>query len=137
MIRMEITYRLDQLEEVAQQIIENADYKVLLFKGEVGAGKTTLIQTLAKAVGVTERVSSPTFSLVNGYACDGGMLYHFDFYRIKEQEEALDLGFDEYLDTGKWICIEWAENISKYLPERYHTIVIEQNGESQRNLSIH
>ncbi len=88
--------------------------KVLLFHGEMGVGKTTLIKVLAKALGVEGATSSPTFSLVNEYqSIDNQIVYHFDFYRLKNETEALDMGADEYLYSGNWCFIEWAEKNSE------------------------
>src|SRR5690606_27550498 len=88
---------LPDLESAAEQIITFAeDEQMFIFDGEMGAGKTTLIKTLSKALGVTEVVTSPTFSIVNEYDANGNVIYHFDFYRIKNLQEAYDIGYEEY-----------------------------------------
>ncbi len=134
---MEITFSLDQLEAVAQQILELNPNKVILFHGEMGVGKTTLIKVLAKTLGVNDVTSSPTFSLVNEYqTTDGQTVYHFDFYRLKNEVEALDMGADEYLYSGSWCFIEWAEKIPSLIPEAHSSISIRLLADGKRHLSF-
>ena len=103
---MNIIFSIDQLNEVAQQIIANNPKKVILFHGEMGVGKTTLIKQLCKTLGVTGATSSPTFSLVNEYEANNNQLvYHFDFYRLNNEVEALDMGIDDYLYSSNWCFI--------------------------------
>ena len=112
---MTITYELSDIDSVAERILNNAKSKTLLFYGEMGAGKTTLIKSLIKALGSKDSVSSPTFSLVNEYESKEGSIYHFDFYRIEDENEALDMGIEDYLNKDSWKMIEWPQNISKLL----------------------
>jgi len=122
---MEITFSLDEINEVAKQILEQNPKKVILFHGEMGVGKTTLIKALAKKLGVNEVTSSPTFSLVNEYQTSNNQIvYHFDFYRLNNEIEALDMGADEYLYSGNWCFIEWTEKIPTLVPESHSTISI-------------
>jgi len=122
---MEITFSLDEINEVAKQILEQNPKKVILFHGEMGVGKTTLIKALAKKLGVNEVTSSPTFSLVNEYQTSNNQIvYHFDFYRLNNEIEALDMGADEYLYSGNWCFIEWAEKIPNLIPDSHSTISI-------------
>ncbi|WP_010521928.1 tRNA (adenosine(37)-N6)-threonylcarbamoyltransferase complex ATPase subunit type 1 TsaE [Aquimarina agarivorans] len=127
---MEVTYDLTGLHEIAKLIIAKAKYKTLLFNGEMGAGKTTLIKAICEFLGVKDVVSSPTFALVNEYEGDGNLIYHFDFYRIQDEEEAYAIGFEEYEYTGDYLFIEWSENIPNLIPEEAHiiNITIEENG---------
>jgi tRNA threonylcarbamoyladenosine biosynthesis protein TsaE len=90
----------------------------VLFYGEMGAGKTTLISAIVKEMGATDFASSPTFSLVNEYEITNDTIYHFDLYRIKNQYEALDMGIEDYLYSGSWNFIEWPEKIVNLLPEK-------------------
>ncbi len=120
MKKMELrSKQLEDLPEVAQKIIELAESnKILTFSGPMGAGKTTLITAICKALGVVDAISSPTYSLVNEYLdAEGRTIYHFDFYRIEDEEEALDMGVEEYFYSGNLCLIEWPEKIAGLLPE--------------------
>ena len=100
--------------------------KVILFNGEMGIGKTTLIKKLCIILGVEGTTNSPTFSLVNEYQThDNQIVYHFDCYRLKTEVEALDMGIDDYLYSGNWCFIEWPEKIESLIPEKCSTIYIE------------
>ena len=134
---MEITFSLDEINTVAQQILGQNPNKVILFHGEMGVGKTTLIKALAKELGVNEVTSSPTFSLVNEYQTnDNQIVYHFDFYRLNNEIEALDMGADEYLYSGNWCFIEWAEKIPSLIPEFHSTIAIKLLSDGKRFLEL-
>ncbi|MDI5950942.1 tRNA (adenosine(37)-N6)-threonylcarbamoyltransferase complex ATPase subunit type 1 TsaE [Flavobacterium yafengii] len=134
---MNIIFSIDQLEEVAQKIIAENPKKVILFHGEMGVGKTTLIKQLCKMLGVTGATSSPTFSLVNEYeANDNQLVYHFDFYRLNKEEEALDMGVDDYLYSGNWCFIEWAEKIPNLIPETHSVITISLLPDGKRSLTL-
>ena len=103
----------------------------------MGVGKTTLIKQLCKTLGVTGATSSPTFSLVNEYEADDNQLvYHFDFYRLNKEEEALDMGIDDYLYSGNWCFIEWAEKIPNLIPETHSVITISLLPEGKRSLTL-
>ena len=134
---MNIIFSIDQLEEVAQKIISENPKKVILFHGEMGVGKTTLIKQLCKTLGVTGVTSSPTFSLVNEYEVDDNqMVYHFDFYRLNKEEEAMDMGIDDYLYSGDWCFIEWAEKIPNMIPEVHSVITISLLADGKRSLTL-
>lgn len=135
--RMNVVFSLDQLEEVAQKIITEKPNKVILFHGEMGVGKTTLIKQLCKNLGVTGATSSPTFSLVNEYqTIDNQIVYHFDFYRLNKEEEALDMGVDDYLYSGNWCFIEWAEKIPNLIPDEHSVITITLLADGKRSLEL-
>jgi tRNA threonylcarbamoyladenosine biosynthesis protein TsaE len=134
---MNISFSLDEINNVAQQILEQNPNKVMLFHGEMGVGKTTLIKALAKKLGINDVTSSPTFSLVNEYQTDNGQtVYHFDFYRLNNEIEALDMGADEYLYSGNWCFIEWAEKISSLIPQAHSTISITLLADGNRSLEL-
>lgn len=128
---------LADLEGAAEQVLAfAADERIFIFEGEMGAGKTTLIKALAAAMGVAETVSSPTFSIVNEYDASGEILYHFDFYRIKNLQEAYDIGYEEYFYSGNICFIEWPEKIDELLPGKYVKIKIEPVSENERLLLL-
>lgn len=107
--------------------------EVITLSGDLGAGKTTFTQSLAKAIGVSEPVTSPTFTLMNQYAGCSLKLYHFDMYRIEDIDEILEVGLTEYFGNSDAICvIEWAENIQKLLPKNLIKIKINKLGEFKR-----
>lgn len=134
---MEITFSLEEINTVADQIIAENPNKVILFHGEMGVGKTTLIKQLCKKLGVLEATSSPTFSLVNEYQTkDNQIVYHFDFYRLKQEMEALDMGADDYLYSGNWCFIEWAEKIPNLIPEEHSVLTIELLPDNKRFLRL-
>lgn len=132
-----ITYTLENLQEVAQKCIANAEFKSILFYGEMGVGKTTLIKEIVKLLGSKDDVSSPTFSIVNQYETENDSIYHFDFYRINHEEEVYDIGFEDYFqNTNDWQLMEWPELIPNLLPEQYTKIVISLFSAEKRALQL-
>lgn len=130
-------YSLDQLREIAQEVIASSKHKILLFNGEMGVGKTTLIKEICSILGVQDTISSPTFSLVNEYVTNKNeTVYHFDFYRIKDEEEALDMGIEDYFYNDNWCLVEWPQNIKNLLPLNSVNIYIELNSDNQRNIQL-
>jgi tRNA threonylcarbamoyladenosine biosynthesis protein TsaE len=107
---------IDELPQASEYIASLLDrYPVCLLSGEMGAGKTTLVKAVAEALGSPDTVSSPTFSVVNEYLYPGGSLYHFDLYRLKDENELWDAGFEEYLASGNVCLIEWPELAVRWL----------------------
>lgn len=134
---MKITFSLDQIDVIAQQILSQKLHDTIVFNGEMGAGKTTLIKALARALGVQEATSSPTFSLVNEYqTAQNKLLYHFDVYRLKNENEALDMGIEEYLYSGNWCFIEWAEKIPNLIPKEHSIVDIKLTADGKRELIL-
>ena len=134
---MKIAFSLDEIQEVAQKIMAFQPHKVLLFEGDMGMGKTTLINTLCRKMGVEGATSSPTFSIVNEYqTSDNQTIYHFDFYRLKQETEALDFGVEDYLYSGNWCFIEWAEKISSLIPIEHSIIKFSLLPDGRRELEI-
>lgn len=132
---IEINSKSD-LPAAAKKLLFFADSpKVFLFFGEMGAGKTTFIQALCAELGVTDLVASPTFSIVNEYNSRQGVIYHFDFYRIKNEEEAFDIGFEEYLYSGNYCFIEWPEKITSLWPPNYVKVNVMAISDTQRVVS--
>ena len=130
-------YNFSEIHKAVDAIKEHLDsYKVIVINGSMGAGKTTLITSLYKSFGSIDDVSSPTFSIVNEYSSSIGVIYHFDFYRINSLEEAFDFGLEEYLFSGNYCLLEWAEKVEKLLPENYLIIDISIIDENTRELNI-
>lgn len=129
---------LEALPQIAQQIIAlMGNKKIITFYGEMGAGKTTLIRQIGKQMGVLDTIQSPTFSIVNQYkTISNKTIYHFDFYRINDENEALDFGVEEYFYSNDFCFIEWAEKIPNLLPENYLKITIEVQENNKRLITI-
>ena len=126
---------LDEIPEVANKIINQLQYKLITFEGEMGAGKTTFIKEFVKVLGTNDEVSSPTFSIVNEYETDKGKVYHFDFYRLNHEDEALDFGIEEYLYSNQYCLMEWPNKIANFIPDEHHTITLE-NVDGVRHLNF-
>ncbi len=134
---MEWTYQLDAIETVAEALLEGLTTRTLIFKGDLGAGKTTLIKALVKAMGSDDEVTSPTFSIVNEYESPKGKLFHFDMYRIDDEMEALNFGFEDYLyDDNVWLFIEWPDRVENLLPEAVSEISITIKDNNSRTLKL-
>ena len=122
----------NDLSTVAEDLLQkHADERVFGFYGEMGAGKTTLIKEICRQLGVTATTSSPTFAIVNEYfTAEGEPVYHFDFYRIDSIDEAVKIGFDDYLYSGDYCFIEWTEKVEEMLPDDYVRVDIKvlENG---------
>jgi len=128
---------LSRLPQAAEAILANsAGNKIFLFYGEMGAGKTTLIKTMCEQLGVTEQATSPTFSIVNEYIGRDSRIFHFDFYRLKNQTEALDMGYEEYFYSDAYCFIEWPEKIPDLLPIHYTNVRIEVSDVNSRHISV-
>ena len=132
------SYSLNDIDFAAKKLKEEAgSAKIWVFKGEMGAGKTTLIKALAKDFGVIDQVSSPTFGIVNHYENSSNEeFYHFDFYRLDKPEEALDIGIEEYFYSGNYCWMEWAERIAPFLPEQFFLIEIITESPGLRTLNL-
>ena len=131
---MTILYTLDNIDAVATQLLNSFESKIILFNGEMGSGKTTLISALVRALGGISKTSSPTFSIVNEYKVDSDFVYHFDFYRIKNHYEALDIGVEDYFCSGYWNFIEWPEKIESLLPDDVTVVYITIESDNIRQL---
>ena len=122
-----------ELTFVAEQLLLFANgEKFFVFEGEMAAGKTTLIKEFCAALGVEDVVSSPTFSIVNEYLHPKGLVYHFDFYRLKNLQEAYDIGYEEYFYSNNYCLVEWPTRVEELLPDTYIKVEISITGETER-----
>ena len=134
---MELTYDLTQVDDVADSILKHSEHKIILFHGDLGAGKTTLIKSLVSKLGSEDTVSSPTFSIVNEYATtDNNVILHFDLYRLNSEEEAFDIGIEVYLERDCWKFIEWPERINIFNTFAVHSATIISVNENLRRLKF-
>ena len=130
-------YKLDNIDDAAAFIFSNLQSNILLFEGEMGSGKTTLIKAILKHLGSDDEVSSPTFAIVNEYLAGQKTIYHFDLYRLDDLEEAFDFGIEEYLSDEQALCfIEWPDVIQEIIPENSQKIRIIVKDFQTRELQI-
>ena len=133
---------LEEIDKVAEdfiQYISESDLQsnIFAFYGKMGAGKTTFIKAICKALGVKDIVNSPTFTIINEYkSAKGFPIYHFDFYRINKLQEAYDIGVEEYFAGGGLCLIEWPEKIAEILPEDCISVTITTNADLSRTVEI-
>jgi len=133
---MEITYNIQDITTVAEAVIKQLTSKTILMHGDMGVGKTTFIKSFVKALKSDDDVTSPTFSIVNEYVTPSDKVFHFDLYRIKDENEALQFGIEDYLYSNNWIIIEWPDRIENLYPNNANTITITQNKDNSRTLKL-
>ena len=133
---MYLSFKKENLEVTASKLVKCFSKNVVRIDGVMGAGKTTLIAQLCKKLGVKDEINSPTFSLVNTYSGSKGPIYHFDFFRLNNSDEALDIGIEEYFESGNLCLLEWAEKITPHLPLDYDHFKIEILNHDTRILSL-
>lgn len=128
---------INDLQSVANELVAAfPDQRIFAFYGKMGAGKTTFIQSICRALGSNDNVTSPTFALINEYNTqEMDSVFHFDFYRIKHIEEAYDLGYEDYIYSGNYCLIEWPEMIASLLPEKRVEVKIEVEEDDSRTIS--
>ena len=131
-----VHFDLETIDDVAKLLLENFKTKTVLFYGDMGVGKTTLINALLKALGGTEKATSPTFSIVNEYKIKDDIVYHFDFYRIKNLAEVTELGIEDYFYSNSFCFIEWPEVVSNIIPPQFMEIRIEVGEGESRNYKL-
>jgi tRNA threonylcarbamoyladenosine biosynthesis protein TsaE len=129
-------YDLSEIKEIAKAILAASQHKIIAFHGEMGVGKTTLIKELAKQLGVDELTNSPTFSIVNEYRTEDSIIYHFDCYRLEDEDEAYDIGIEDYLYSDAWCFIEWPERIENLLPKEITQLNIQKINEQLRSIHL-
>ena len=122
---------------IAKEIIQNSSSKIILFHGDMGVGKTTLIKEICKTLGTEDLISSPTFSIVNEYITSNDeTIFHFDFYRIDNEEEAYNIGVEDYFDSNHWCLIEWPSVVENLLPLENVNVYLTVLEDGQRNIQI-
>jgi len=132
----DINYSIEEIGRTAKMILSlNPSSKIFIFNGEMGSGKTTLIKAIIKELGYEGTVSSPTFSIINEYL-NGDKIYHFDFYRIKNKNELLDIGIDEYISSNNRCFVEWPNLITDMLPDKHIELNIDIISSDDRKLTI-
>ena len=129
-------YNLNQIDAIAESLVAAFEYKIILLKGDLGAGKTTLIKTIVKQLGSNEKVSSPTFGIVNELNIANAKAFHLDLYRIENSEELQQFGFEEYLHSGDYCFIEWPEIATSLITQPHHTITLSNLNDSTRKISF-
>jgi len=129
---------LGQINDVAQAFLEKfKDERVLAFYGSMGVGKTTFIKALCEVMKVEDTVNSPSFAIVNEYqTASEKVIYHFDFYRLKEMEEAYDMGYEDYVYSGHYCMIEWPEKIDALLPQGRLDLYLEELTDGRRKITV-
>ena len=134
-----LEYSLEDIDQYALEIVNQLPLKGEVYlEGEMGAGKTTLIKTILRILGVKDAISSPTFSLVNTYELPNHKsIFHADLYRVENEEELYDIGFDEYLEANSLIFIEWSERMTSLFNPKAMKITIEITSQYRRKLSIY
>ncbi|MGA9590863.1 MAG: tRNA (adenosine(37)-N6)-threonylcarbamoyltransferase complex ATPase subunit type 1 TsaE [Salegentibacter sp.] len=133
---MSLTYNLSEIDVAVRYILDSTKSKTLLFYGEMGAGKTTLIQALVKELGADDIASSPTFSLVNEYSTPNGPVFHFDFYRIEDESEAFDMGIEDYFAADAWKFIEWPQKIPNLIEDNFDKVELVILDEEKRKVNF-
>lgn len=135
---MKIEFSLNEINKAVVLLSEKLIHPIVYFNGDLGAGKTTFIRQLCLEWGVMDNISSPTFSIINQYkSTSKGSIFHFDFYRMEDAKEAMDVGVEEYLDSGQICLIEWGEKIESLLPqENIHIVEISFTSDNKRVLEL-
>lgn len=131
-------HSIDELRQAANDFLESiGEQRIIAFFGEMGVGKTTFIKAICEELGTTDIVNSPTFSIVNEYDYDDKRkIFHFDFYRLKNEVEAFDFGIEEYWNSNEFCLMEWAEKVENILPDNCLRVNINENKDGTRNVTF-
>ena len=134
---MNKNFLLSEAPIIAEEIIQKSTSKIILFHGDMGVGKTTLIKEICKILGTEDLISSPTFSIVNEYITSNDeTIFHFDFYRIDNEEEVYNIGVEDYFDSNHWCLIEWPSVVKNLLPLENVNVYLAVLEDGQRNIQI-
>ena len=129
---MRFEYKLNNIDNIAKQLINSFKNKIVIFNGDMGSGKTTIISSIVNILGTNIKVSSPTFSIVNEYISEiNGKVYHFDFYRLENKREAFDIGVESYFDSSAYCFVEWPSMIEDLLLDDFDHIYIDVENEQR------
>ena len=133
---MNLFFNLNEINIATEFIIENSDFKLILFEGEIGSGKTTLIKKICQNMRVEDTVSSPTFPVLNIYDSEVGNIFHADLYRVENIKDLNELGFFDILNLDNWVFIEWPNKFKKIFDENFTIVKIDKMSENERKLTI-
>jgi tRNA threonylcarbamoyladenosine biosynthesis protein TsaE len=134
---MNKNFLLSEVALIAEEIIKISNFKTILFHGDMGVGKTTLIKEICKILGTEDLTSSPTFSIVNEYkTSNDDTIFHFDFYRIDNEEDAYNIGVEDYFDSNHWCLIEWPSVVENLLPLKIVNVYLTVLEDGQRNIQL-
>ena len=132
----EFIYGLEEIHLAAEFVLSNLNNNIIILDGQMGAGKTTLSKAICLQKGVKDVISSPTFSIVNEYRdLNNTPIYHFDFYRLNDIEEAIQIGVEDYFYSGNICLIEWASRVENILPDEFIFVSLTNQGENKRKLT--
>lgn len=132
----ETDYTIKEIGDISKTVLNTFSSKIILVEGEMGSGKTTLIKSLVNTMGSDDEVGSPTFSLVNEYVTNKGLVYHFDLYRIKNLDELYDIGFEDYLVKEAYVFIEWPEKAEEFLLQSVNRLTLKIKNRDERRLKL-
>lgn len=132
----ETDYSIKEIGDISKTVLNTFSSKIILVEGEMGSGKTTLIKSLVNTMGSDDEVGSPTFSLVNEYDTNKGLVYHFDLYRIKNLDELYDIGFEDYLVKEAYVFIEWPEKAEEFLLQSVNRLTLKIKNRDERRLKL-
>jgi len=133
---MNLFFNLNEINIATEFIIENSNFKLILFEGEIGSGKTTIIKKICQNMRVEDTVSSPTFPVLNIYNSDVGNIFHADLYRVENIKDLNELGFFDILNLDNWVFIEWPNKFKKIFDENFTIVKIDKMSENERKLTI-
>ena len=129
-------YNINNLDLATEFIIKNSVYNMILFKADLGVGKTTLIKEICKKIGTTDNVISPTFPIINLYKSNNDLIYHIDLYRLENLKDLNELGFFDIIEQKNWIFIEWPDNFEKVFNKNHTLIEIKLENDNSRTITL-
>ncbi|NDH17671.1 MAG: tRNA (adenosine(37)-N6)-threonylcarbamoyltransferase complex ATPase subunit type 1 TsaE [Opitutae bacterium] len=131
-----LNYDINNLDQAAEFILNNSVYNMILFKADLGVGKTTLIKEICKKIGTIDNVVSPTFPILNVYKSKNDLIYHMDLYRVENLKDLNELGFFDVIEQKNWIFIEWPDNFEKVFNKNHTLIEIKLENDNSRTITL-